>query len=266
MKTKDALGDRMKQYECTAKFLPRLPIIVRLDGRSFSRLTKGLNRPFDRAFHACMIETTEYLIEQTGAILGYTQSDEITLCLYYEDYKSQQFFDGKVQKLVSTLSALATVKFNQVLGELLPEKAEKLPTFDCRCFVVPTKDEACNAFLWRELDATKNAISMVAHHHFGHHKLQNKTGNQKQEMLWKEKGINFNDLPAWQKRGTFMRRVLVVEPISPEILAKIPEDKRPENGEVRRGKVMRLEVPQFSKVTNRVGFVFEKEDPQTAEE
>ena len=156
----DALGDRMKFFEgmeSDRRFLPMLPVCSRLDGRSFSKFTKGLNRPYDENFHNLMVETTKYLVEETNANMGYTQSDEISLVWYSEDYASQIFFDGRIQKMNSILSSMASVKFNIAMKEMWDGFFEAsmhqtasmdvlkqwdrrrflMPLFDCRVWQVP---------------------------------------------------------------------------------------------------------------------------------
>lgn len=96
------------------------PIIARMDGRSFHTFTKGLKRPFDKNFSDCMIKTTELLVKETGACIGYTQSDEITLVWYNGNPTSQIWFDGKVQKMVSQLAAQATLFFYREVVKRLP--------------------------------------------------------------------------------------------------------------------------------------------------
>lgn len=139
---------------------------------------------------------TSYLVQESNALLGYTQSDEITLVLYSDSAKSLIFFDGKIQKMVSVLASMCSVKFNELLKE---EFEEELPLtfFDCRAFTVPNKMEAANAVLWRELDASKNSVSMLARHYFLHRQLQNKTSKEMQEILFQEQNVNWNDMPTF---------------------------------------------------------------------
>ena len=110
-----SLGDRMKWYEknfSLPKAVPMLPVIARLDGRAFHTWTKGLSKPFDQAFMDVMAYTTKRLVEETNAVIGYTQSDEISLIFYSEKPSSQVFFDGKQQKIVSNLASMCTAFFN----------------------------------------------------------------------------------------------------------------------------------------------------------
>ena len=262
----DSFSTRMKVYEAAETgrfFMPLLPIYARIDGRSFSKFTKEMERPFDIGMQRCMIETTKYLVEQTGARIGYTQSDEISLLIHSDTYDSQVFFNGRIFKMVSILAAMATAKFNHLALQTFPERTTKiLPTFDARVYQLPNKVEAANAILWREQDATKNAISMLAQHHFSHSRLQGKSGKEMQEMLWAERGINFNDQPARFKRGTYVRRELFQVELEAEILEKIPDHMRPEGNLVTRSRVVELDMPKLGSITNRVDVLFDGVEPQ----
>ena len=264
---KSNLGDRIKSYEASTetRLLPRLPVVVRLDGRSFSKFTKGMKVPFDKDFREAMIEVTKYLVEQTHAKIGYTQSDEITLVLSTDNIKQGSvMFDGRVQKITSNFAAMASVKFLLEMQKRFPDKVngdKKLPSFDARVFAVPSKTEAMNSVLWRVNDAVKNSISMVAQSFFSHKELQNLNGNQMQEMLIRERGVNWNDYSSNEKQGTFIRKEKVQVKLSEEQLSSIPVDKRPEGGMVTRGKMVEIDMPNFLKVTNRVEVIFDGADP-----
>lgn len=207
-KSLDALGDRLKTFErleTDQQFIPNLPIYVRLDGRSFSKFTKGLKRPYDERLSTLMVETTKYLVKEFNATIGYTQSDEISLILK-NIYGKGTVFNGKKQKLISTLAASATAYFNSNLSACLPEKSDCLPTFDCRAFNVPNVDEAANCILWREQDATKNSILMTGFHYFSFNEMQNKNTKQIREMLLETHNINWEDYPTFFKYGTYVQR------------------------------------------------------------
>ena len=205
----DALGDRLKGYErmeTEDKFLPMLPVYARIDGRCFSKFTKGMKRPYDETMTWIMQETTKYLVEHTGALTGYTQSDEISLIWYSDDVKSEIFFCRKKQKMTSTLAAMATAKFVQLALGNFPERcAKSLPTFDARVFQLPNQMEGMNCFLWRVQDAVKNSITMATSEYYSHRELMNKNGNDKLDMLM-GKGVNWNDYPKSFKEGSFFKR------------------------------------------------------------
>ncbi len=263
MKTCDDLGDRIKGYENreTERIaLNRVPLIVRIDGRCFHSFTKGMDRPFDEKFCDTMICITKKLVDEFNAKIGYTQSDEITLVFYSEDVKSEQIFGGRIFKITSILAATATAFFLQRAYGLWPEKCiNRPPTFDARVFEVPNKMEAVNTLLWRELDATKNAISMAARAYLSHKELQNKNGSEMQEMLF-QKGINFNDYKPKFKRGTFIGRKEIIKELDADILNKIPANKRPTEP-ILRSIVTELELPQLNKIANPVEVLFDNVEP-----
>jgi tRNA(His) 5'-end guanylyltransferase len=275
-----SLGDRMKAYEKTytnQQALPLIPTIARLDGKSFHTWTKGLDRPFDDDFIWIMQLTARALVEQTNAILGYTQSDEITLIYYTEDPKSQIFFDGKLHKMTSVLASMCTAIFNEEVvhkGEAahvhprLYKFAHKpLAMFDCRVFQVPTKEEAVNCLIWREQDAVRNSIQALGQAHFSHKQLHEKNQNDIQEMLWQERTINWSNLPMVKKRGSYFRRILIRRPFTPDEIDKLPQKHEARKNPsliVERHEVRQTALPILTKISNRIEVVFSGAEPQVA--
>lgn len=267
---KDEMGTRLKGYEAREterKFLPYIPVYARIDGRSFSKFTRNAIRPFDASITGAMHAATRALIEQTGAKIGYVQSDEISLVWETTEPNEGMFFDGKAQKMCSVLAGIATAAFIKALVEdedwnkRNPAWLAKMPHFDARVIQLPSRVEAANMFLWREMDARKNAISMVAHTLFSHKSLQGKSGREKLELI-AENGFDFDGLPVSAKRGVFMRRVIKDVPLAEEIRLRIPEKSRPEQGAtVTRSAVDIIDMPPFNKVSNRVEVIFDGADP-----
>lgn len=262
MSREDDLGDRMKMYErieAGRTFLPMLPIIARIDGRAFHSFTKGFKRPYDERMSSAMIETTKHLVKETGACMGYTQSDEITLAWYTDDIKQQLWFNLRICKMVSQLAAQATLAFYREIVKVVPEYADKLPTFDARVWQVPNRTEGTNAFLWREQDATKNSISMAAAAYYSHKELEGKNSSVKQEMLF-QKGINWNDYPIFFKRGTYVQRVKSTRKFSMDELRVLPEKHTARINTdlmVERTDIMVVELPIFTMITNREEVIFD---------
>ena len=224
-KTNNSLDYRMKEfYEIVPKIklIKKIPVAIRIDGKAFHTFTKGFKKPFDEILIKSMQDTMKYLCENIqGCVLGYTQSDEITLILVdYKQLSSSAWFDYEVQKICSIVASMATLEFNRRFKyyiteeltfkkdetyfkyhETLMNSCEKGAMFDARCFNIP-KEEVTNLLYWRQLDASKNSIQMVGQANFNHRELQNKNCNEIQEMLWKQKNINWNNLPTHQKRGS----------------------------------------------------------------
>lgn len=217
---RDALGDRMKRnYENRAKYTltRRTPVIIRLDGKSFHTFTKHFDKPYDEVFHRAMNDTLKHLCENIqGCKFGYTQSDEISLVLTdFDNLTTDAWFDYEVQKMCSIASSMATLYFNQAFRDAvndfcsgkapgrymlaLMSARDKGAVFDARCFNIP-EDEVVNCFVWRQQDATRNAIRMLGYCYFSHKEIEKVSNNKLQDMLF-EKGVNFNDMPIEYKRG-----------------------------------------------------------------
>ncbi|RHP46963.1 tRNA(His) guanylyltransferase Thg1 family protein [Clostridium sp. AF32-12BH] len=246
MDTSD-LAKRMKEYEARNRHYlqKRIPVIIRLDMRSGHAFTKGFERPFDEIFITAMQETAKYLCANIqGCKLSYQQSDEISLVLVdYDDINTDCFFDYREDKLCSISASMATMAFNKAFQEAIDcaylkefhninntqpfnlEACENLQPkykkyhfkvgkamFDARCFNIP-KEEVTNCLYWRQLDSTKNSIQMVGQANFSHKELHGKSCNNIQDMLMTQKGINWNDFPTYQKRGSCcIRNYMVSEP------------------------------------------------------
>jgi tRNA(His) 5'-end guanylyltransferase len=262
---KDNLGDRMKMYEQSKageRLMPLLPICVRLDGKNFSKFTKSFKRPFDERFHAAMQFVTQRMVKESGAIVGYTQSDEISLILYKPNIDSQVFFDGKLQKIVSVLSSMATLFFQEALEIYLPEIKNKFALFDCRAWSVPTKEEAINTLVWREIDATKNSVSMAARCYFSHKELHKMGRSDMQDMLF-SKNINWNDYPAEFKRGSYFMKTTTFKEFTDKELSDLPEKHAARLNpslKISRSDITKIDLPPIQKIKNRVAFFFDGED------
>ncbi|MBK8019800.1 MAG: tRNA(His) guanylyltransferase Thg1 family protein [Betaproteobacteria bacterium] len=263
----DTLGDRMKLYEgmeAGRRLMPLLPALARIDGRAFHSFTRGMDRPFDARFSACMVDTTLALVRDTGACMGYTQSDEITLAWHSRTTQSQIWFDGRVAKMTSQLAAQATLIFYRLVLDRMPEYAVRLPTFDARVWNVPSRAEGANVFLWREWDATKNSVNMAASAYYSHKALIGRNSPQKHDMLL-AKGVNWNDYPPLFKRGAYVQRRTVVKPFSADELDRLPPKHEARTNPalvVERSVCSVLDMPPLGSVTNREAVIFDGALPE----
>jgi len=266
-KDTDTLGDKMKALEMVEgdrRAVKGMPLIARLDGRAFHTFTKGLKRPFDQKLTQLMQETTRYLTEETNSLIGYTQSDEITLVWFLPADEERQrgtekpkknagstyLFDGRYQKMCSILSAMATGHFNRMLPTFLPEKAGWLPLFDARVWQVPTLHEAYQALLWREKDAIKNSISMAAQAHFSPKQLHGVGSEAKKQML-REIGDPWEEYASCYRKGSYFRRVEETRSLTVEELAKIPPNHRQQGLLVTRQPVKQVILPDLATISER---------------
>lgn len=217
----DALGVRMKEnYESrTRQFLPRRTYtLIRIDGKAFHTYTRGCAKPFDFDLMDDMAETAKALCENIqGAALAYTQSDEITILLTdFGTITTDAWFDGNVQKICSISASMAAAHFNHlrlvrssrgVIEDYFVQDLKDgkrpgpLAYFDSRCWTIPDPIEVENVFVWRQQDAVRNSIQMVAQSLYSQNQLQGRNKDELQEMIF-QKGINWNDYPVRAKRGT----------------------------------------------------------------
>lgn len=225
------LGDRMKNnYENITRYYltRRMPVIIRLDMKAGHTFTRGMKKPFDDIFVKTMQDTMKYLCENIqGCVLGYTQSDEISLVLTdYTEITTDAWFGNNLQKMCSVSASMATLAFNKAFNDnivkyidnnldadcgvtkdlteytkILINARNKGAMFDSRVFTIP-KEEVCNAIIWRQQDATRNSIQSVGQANFSQKELHGKSCNNIQDMLMTQKGVNWNDYATTLKRGS----------------------------------------------------------------
>lgn len=233
---KTSLGDRMKRYESVSNnyLMRRQPAIIRLDGKAFHSFTKNFSKPFDEILMKSMQETMKSLCESIqGCLLGYTQSDEITLVLCdYQKLDTDAWFGYNVQKMTSVSASMATYYFNTLFTKISTQWfegfIERTPLvsnwdritpeikgldnayytasnhgafFDSRVFTVPIT-EVNNCLLWRQQDATRNSIQALARSLYSHKEIEGINTKDLQDKMFTEKGVNWNDLPTFKKRGS----------------------------------------------------------------
>jgi tRNA(His) 5'-end guanylyltransferase len=198
------LDEKLRIFETAHDLfvLPGLFMVARIDGRNFTRLTKVVHEfevPFDHLFRDYMVSTVQHLMNCGFRIVyGYTQSDEISLLLHQDE----ETFGRKLRKLNSVLAGEASAKFSLLLGSIA--------AFDCRISQLPTIDLVVDYFRWRSEDAHRNALNSHCYWMLRKSgesaktattKLDKLSVSQKNELLYQQANINFNDLPVWQRRG-----------------------------------------------------------------
>lgn len=204
MSSRDSLGDRMKRYEAVwrTRLVPRLPMIVRVDGKAFHTLTREMQRPFDPEFVEHMLAVATSLCREIdGAQMAYVQSDEISVLVRDDQtLHTQPWFDKELEKTVSITAGAASAEMTLRLNQRA--------VFDARAFVLPPA-EVANYYIWRQQDATRNSVSMAAYAELGRTMgakeaqalLHGKTWGEQQELLFAHCGINWSHYPTHLKRG-----------------------------------------------------------------
>lgn len=204
------LGERMKEYEfVTRNYLTnRVPVIIRLDGKAFHNFTRYLDKPFDNLMMNAMKKTTEELCKKIqGVVMGYTQSDEISLVLMNTSNKnSQLWFNNNLSKIISISASICTLAFNQFFLQELADnystidvekrkniqEQENEAFFDSRAFNIP-EEEIINYLIWRQRDCQKNAVNSASRTFFSHNELQGLNQSQLKDKLLNKKQIDFDN-------------------------------------------------------------------------
>lgn len=205
---KDDLGSRMKDsYEDRYRIsIPRRTYtMIRIDGKSFHTYTRGCKKPFDYDLMTAMNVTAQAICEEAmGARLAYVQSDEITILLTdFDKIQTQAWFDGNLQKICSISASIATAAFNKhrMINDNDTDLSEMtFARFDARVFTLADPFEVENQFIWRQKDAEKNSVQMMARSLYSHKELIGKSSKQMLDMIH-AKGENWNQVPTGAKRG-----------------------------------------------------------------
>lgn len=230
MPFKDALGDRMKGYENESRiYLDRkTPVIIRVDGKAFHTFTRGFEKPFDDILAKTMQETMKFLCENIqGAVIGYTQSDEITIVVIdYQQENSDAWFGYNLQKMASVAASLATLEFNRKFKENFDTwkfnmgfpgtrewdeythrrywtylgSIDKGAMFDARAFSLP-RFEVINCLIWRQLDAVRNSVQAIAQSMFSHRELMGLDTKQLKEKIYNETGVRWEEYSDYNRHG-----------------------------------------------------------------
>lgn len=221
----DSISDRMKDYESISDFrlMRRIPVVIRVDGKNFSRLTRSTVRPYCHLFQEVMVQTAAYMAgEIQGSVLCYQNSDEISFILRNDqDLDTQPWLSGRLSKIISVAASLATRGFDKALAAM-PEKPYLIGdvVFDARSFTLPSLHECVNYLIWRQQDCLRNAVSGAAQHHLSK-KLGKKTAfnrligmksMEKIQLLQDECGIDFgDDLPSGFRMGVGLYKTPTVK-------------------------------------------------------
>lgn len=209
MPTPDPLGDRMKAYEYTTRaVLPRRTYtVIRVDGRAFHSYLRDADKPYDTRFAADMAAAaTELCREASGCLIGYTQSDEISLILSdFANPATQPWFGGVVQKMASIAGSIATA----VLTERRPSAGRSTrPLFDARVFTLPDRNEVMSYLRWRQADCTRNSISMAGRVYLSARQMHGMSAGAVVTTLAEQHGIDWHSYPAAFRYGTAVVRTL----------------------------------------------------------
>lgn len=211
----------MKSYESWAPAILNkyIPFVIRIDGKRFSKFTKGMKQPYCPTFLQTMVSTASKVMDEFGAVTAYTQSDEINLVFMPPENEYAEIHSGgKVMKLSSLSAASATASFKHYLREaaedmeeceykyLLLDKIQGYEGyFDARVFQIPSND-VLNYVIWRNKDARKNSKMSLARQYLSHNNIMHKTSDELVEILNHQHNVDWNDLPDEFKYGVILKK------------------------------------------------------------
>lgn len=254
----DTFEQRMRalEYFHSLRVLPGAWIVLRVDGRGFSRFTaQRFKKPFDETFRDYMAQTAQALLQELHGLYAYTESDEISV-LFRREWDA---FDREVEKLVSISASIAAATFTHACGEIVH--------FDSRIWVGVSRQDAIDYCRWRMADAERCSLNgwcywtlradgqSVAQ---ATASLAGKSIAYKNELLFQH-GINYNDLPAWQRRGAgvYWERYLKTgyDPV-----------RQVETTATRRRVVVDLELPMKDAYGAFIGGILDAAEQEKEEE
>lgn len=218
----DNLEDRMNYFRDLAdyKLIPNSYVLAMVDGRGFSsKIKKRFKLPFDDTFIDIMNQVAAYVCKEIqGCKFAFAQSDEISFIITdFDTPESDSFFGYRLCKMQSIIAGLATAKFNQLIWkellatpcstENLVQMMEDQPLyhFDCKCWNVPTHNDAIGWILYRQNDCIRNSKQQAAQTYLSHKALVGKHTDEQIELLKREKGIDWNtEYDDGKKYGRFI--------------------------------------------------------------
>lgn len=210
----------MRGYEQKIKLPENLPVIVRLDGRSFHTLTRGMKKPFDLNFISMMNDVATALCKEVqNCRIAYIQSDEISLLLY-QKRESQPWFGNDIQKIASITASIASSVFTRELAFV--EDRNITVAFDSRVFILPPND-VVNYFIWRQQNWMRNSVQMLVRSYFSHNDLKNISTSEMHELLL-SKDVDWNEIQPYLRKGRTVIKTKNIELLDNEYSdAKKPE-------------------------------------------
>lgn len=197
-----AAGQREREWFRALTVPPGAWTVIRVDGRGFSQLTGAhFTKPFDERMRECMMAAATALMTEFSAVYGCTHSDEISVALPPEC----QLFGRRLEKLVSVSAGICSAEFTAAAG--VPAH------FDSRVWIGTSAADVAGYFSWRQSDAARSALGTWCYWTLrkagatvreATAALAGASTAQQNELLYQH-GINFNNVPPWQRRGTGLR-------------------------------------------------------------
>ncbi|CAH1783898.1 unnamed protein product [Owenia fusiformis] len=219
----------VKQFETDDRCLPNCWIVVRIDGKGFHRFSDQHNflKPNDdRSLHLMNCAAKQVMTEFKDIVLAYGQSDEYSFVFKI----NTSTYNRRSSKLMTNICSLfaSTFVFNwqKYFHDV---KLKYPPAFDGRVVLYPSNQNLLDYLSWRQADCHINNMyntvfwALVQQGKLtpqaAQERLKGTLAADKNEILFQDYAINYNDLPEFYRKGT----TLIREKKEEQITHKIPQ-------------------------------------------
>lgn len=199
------LSERMREYELASKtrFPKRVPILIRADGKKFSKFVKDFEAPFDSLLGEMLKLTAFNVAKKLDGCVFFTQhSDEMSFFINtYQTLNQKGLMNLTKHKIDSEVASMITLEFvKQLVANDLTHLLDKFKGFDARSWVLP-KDEVVNYFFERQTSSKRNSIQMYARQYFTQKEINGLSGLLMIEKMREEKNFDWESVDTWHKYG-----------------------------------------------------------------
>lgn len=209
----------VRDFEKRDSILPETYIVVRIDGKHFHEFSNyyGFEKPNDVRALKLMNASAKNVVLQyrSEVILAYGESDEYSFILRSDT----ALYNRRVDKIASLFVSLFTSQYVMLWSKYFPEKpldVKHLPFFDSRCVSYPNLKCIKDYLSWRFVDTHINNLYNTVFWQLvqkcglttreAEQKLCGTVSSEKQEILFSECGINYNNESEMFKKGSLVTR------------------------------------------------------------
>lgn len=201
------LQQRMISYEesTSPRIISRIPVIIKIDGRSFSRATKRIQKPFCHRTMAILNGTMLSLVKKIdGAVFGYQYSDKIVLVLRNDRGEEEDpWFGNDVQAMCSAAASMATYEFMTQLWEIdEPPELEGDISFKTNVFGIPNIIEVINYIIYRQYCCMQYAIDETVYSVIGRGSTLDGVDIEDRKKILDDAGVSLEEFPASFRHGS----------------------------------------------------------------
>ncbi|XP_001657323.2 probable tRNA(His) guanylyltransferase [Aedes aegypti] len=204
----------VKSFEQSDTLLRNCWIVVRVDGKGFHKFcdVHGFEKPNDnRGLNLMSLAAVNVMQEFNEIVIAYGQSDEYSFVFK----RDSMVYERRRDKLVSYVASLFTSAYifnwGYIFKDTVPLKYP--PVFDARAVLYPTDQNLRDYLSWRQADVHINNLYNTAFWNLvasgltnaeAENRLRGTLSSDKNELLFSEFNINYNNEPAMFRKGTVL--------------------------------------------------------------